>query len=154
MKQKRIRKAWNLFGDIGRGGLVAAATLLPDRPGSARPRVNAGLCLYAIKSAVSVLKKVVPERRPDGEDEESFPSEHAAQCVAAAMIIEREYPGQVGALAYGLAGAVCLSRIESRKHHPRDVIAGAAIGAGVVWASLRLHRWAGQRFGPRQLLRA
>jgi len=150
-KKKRMRKAWNWFGDIGRSGLVAAATLLPGRPGAVRRRVNAGLCLFAIKGLVAVLKKAVPERRPDGEDKESFPSEHAAQCVAAAMIIEREYPREVGALAYGLAAAVSLSRVESGKHYPRDVIAGAAIGAAVVWASLRLHAFADDRLGAARL---
>jgi membrane-associated phospholipid phosphatase len=84
------------------------------------------------------LKAAVPERRPDGEDDDSFPSEHAAECTAAAMIIEREYPGRVGALAYALAAAVSISRVEAKKHHPRDVLAGALIGASAVWLSLQL----------------
>jgi len=54
------------------------------------------------------------------------------------MIIEREYPGKIGALAYGLAAAVSLARIEGKKHYPRDVIAGALIGSGAFWLSHRL----------------
>jgi membrane-associated phospholipid phosphatase len=33
---------------------------------------------------------------------------------------------------------VSFTRIESKKHHPRDVLAGAAIGCAAVWLSLRL----------------
>lgn len=137
-RKKRKREAWNRFGDVGRGALVATATLMPRRSGAEPARVSAGACLIAIKFIVKALKLAVPERRPDGEDNKSFPSEHAAQCVAAAMIIEREYPGKVGALAYGLAAVVSMSRIEGKKHHPRDVIAGALIGCAAVFASLKL----------------
>jgi membrane-associated phospholipid phosphatase len=136
--KKKRREAWNRFADAGRAFLVGAATVLPDRGAANRARVGAGSCLVAIKFLTKVLKKAVPERRPDGDDNKSFPSEHAAECVAAAMIIEREYPGKVGALAYGLAAAVSMSRIESKKHHPRDVIAGALIGVAAVWLSLKV----------------
>jgi membrane-associated phospholipid phosphatase len=137
-RKKRQRKAWNRFGDIGRAVLVGAATLMPLRPGTNPARVSAASCLTAIKFLTKALKMTVPEERPDGDDNESFPSEHAAQCVAAAMIIEREYPGPVGALAYGLAGLVSMSRIEAKKHHPRDVIAGGLIGCAVVLATRQL----------------
>ena len=145
-RKKKERAAWNRFGDAGRIALVGAATLLPRRVDSNPARVSAGACLTAIKLTAKALKKVFPERRPDGENDESFPSEHAAQCVAAAMIIEREYPGQIGALAYGLAAAVSLSRIEGKKHHPRDVAAGAVIGCLAVIASLRLRLAFERRF--------
>lgn len=136
--RKKRRRALNQFANVGRAVLVGAATLLPERA-SARPgRVRAGTCLLAIKIITDVLKEVVPERRPDGEDDESFPSEHAAECIAAAMIIEREYPGKMSALAWGLAAAVSMSRVQSKKHHPRDVVAGAAIGVVAVWLSLGL----------------
>jgi membrane-associated phospholipid phosphatase len=138
-KKKRVRAAWNRFGDLGRAVLVGTATLLPERAAAKSPRITAGVSLLAIKYVTEVLKKAVPEPRPDGEDNESFPSEHAAQCVAAAMIIRREYPGMAGALASGLAAAVSISRILGKKHHPRDVAAGALIGAATVWIELRLH---------------
>ena len=118
--------------------LVGAATLLPQRTAANRARVSAGACMLAIKLITAGLKKAFPERRPDGEDNESFPSEHAAESVAAALILDREYPGKVGALAAGLAAAVSVSRIESGKHHPRDVAAGALIGGVAFWLSLRL----------------
>lgn len=137
-RKKRARGRWNRFGDIGRLALVTGATLLPQRAAANPARVSAGTCLLAIKLIAEALKKAVPERRPDGKNNDSFPSEHAAQCVAAAMIIEREYPGKIGALAYGLAAAVSLSRIEGKRHYPRDVVAGAMIGCAAVFASLQL----------------
>lgn len=137
-RKKREREAWDRFGDIGKATLIGAATLLPYRSKANRTRVSAGACLIAIKLIVKGLKALVPERRPDGEDDESFPSEHAAQCTAAAVIIEREYPGKIGAIAYAVATAVSLSRIQSKKHRPRDVAAGALIGCAGVWVALRL----------------
>jgi len=137
-RKKRKREAWNRFADIGRATLVAGAILLPWRAAANPARVSAAACLLAIKLTTKALKVAVPEQRPDGKDNKSFPSEHAAECVAAAMIIEREYPGTVGALAYGLAAAVSVSRIECKKHRPRDVAAGVLIGCIAVFASLQL----------------
>jgi membrane-associated phospholipid phosphatase len=136
-RKKKEREAWNQFGDAGKALLVGAATLLPDRSAESRARLNPGTCLIAIKLITKGLKLVVPERRPDGDDDDSFPSEHAAQCTAAAIIIEREFPGKIGALAYALAAVVSLSRIEGKKHHPQDVIAGALIGCAAVWVALK-----------------
>ena len=144
-RKKQERENWNRFADNGRMLLVGAATFLPHRADANRARVGAGACLLAIKLITVVLKEAVPECRPDGEDNKSFPSEHAAECVAAAMIIEREYPGKIGALAYGLAAAVSVARIESKKHYPRDVIAGALIGSGAFWLSLQLRLAAERR---------
>jgi membrane-associated phospholipid phosphatase len=136
--KRREREGWNQFADGGRAVLVAGATLLPNHAFAKRARVSAGATLLAIKLITKMLKETVPERRPDGEDSKSFPSEHAAECVAAAMILEREYSGKVGAFAYALAAGVSLSRIESKKHYPHDVAAGALIGCAAVWLSLQL----------------
>ena len=133
-------EAWDRFADVGRAVLVGAATVLPHRSDANRDRVSAGACLIAIRFLSKLLKKTFPERRPDGENDKSFPSEHAAECTAAALIVEREYPGHIGALAYGLAASVAMARIQSKKHHPRDVFAGIAIGSISVWISLHLRR--------------
>ncbi len=136
-RKKAKRKAWNRFADTGRALLVGAATVLPERA-DAKARVTAGEWFAAIKLITHLLKKAVPERRPDGDNKKSFPSEHAAVCVAAAIIIEREYPAEIGTAALALAATVSLARIEAKKHYPRDVIAGVLIGWASVWISLRL----------------
>jgi membrane-associated phospholipid phosphatase len=138
MRNAKRHEAWNRFADAGRAVLVGAATSLPLRPAANPARVGAGVCLIGIKVIAKGLKKAFPERRPNGEDKKSFPSEHAAECVASAIIIGREYPAEIGALAYGVAAAVSVARIEAKKHHPRDVAAGVVLGSVAVFASLQL----------------
>ena len=140
MGSKSKRKAWNRFSDAGRSLLVGAATVLPERANANEARVSAAECFAAIKLITKLLKKAVRERRPDDDNDKSFPSEHAAVCVAAALIIAREYPDEIGASAWTLAAAVAFARIESKKHYPSDVLAGALIGWLSVQISLQLRR--------------
>jgi len=59
----------------------------------------------------------------------SFPSEHAAAAWSIAAIVAHEYPGVLPKfMAYGLATAVSLSRIQSRDHFASDVLIGSGIG--------------------------
>jgi hypothetical protein len=59
----------------------------------------------------------------------SFPSEHAATAWAIAGIVSHEYPGVIPKfIAYGLASAVSLSRVQSRDHFASDVFVGSTIG--------------------------
>lgn len=59
----------------------------------------------------------------------SFPSEHAAAAWSIAGVLAHEYPGKIPSLlAYGVASAVSLSRIQGRQHFPADVLVGSALG--------------------------
>ena len=59
----------------------------------------------------------------------SFPSEHAAAAWSIAGVIAHEYPGTIPSLlAYGVASAVSLSRIQARQHFPSDVLVGSTLG--------------------------
>jgi hypothetical protein len=73
------------------------------------------------------LKFLVGRTRPGG-GMRSFPSGHAATAFAAASLIDDNSGGAFGVGAYGLAGLTGYSRIESGRHFPSDVLAGAAIG--------------------------
>jgi undecaprenyl-diphosphatase len=67
----------------------------------------------------------------------SFPSGHSASAFAFATAVAREDPRLlIGVLP--LAGAVAYSRVHLRVHYPFDVLAGAAIGTGIGFASNRL----------------
>lgn len=59
----------------------------------------------------------------------SFPSVHSGVAWAIASVIARRYPGWfTQASAYGLAGAVSVSRVTAREHFPSDVLVGSALG--------------------------
>ena len=93
----------------------------------------------ALNSLVTVeaLKYSLRRERPyqgDGsgpffQSGTSFPSEHAAAAWSIAGVIAHEYPGTLPKLlAYGMASAVSLSRVQARQHFPSDVLVGSVLG--------------------------
>jgi membrane-associated phospholipid phosphatase len=122
-------KVWDNFSDAGRLVLTAGAVAAPlvrrrDTHGS----FNALTSVLAVAAASKAIKAFWREPRPNGEDNNSFPSQHSAECFAAATTVERELGGGLGAAAVGLATAVSMARIFCGKHHVVDVIAGAGMG--------------------------
>jgi len=73
------------------------------------------------------LKYSIDERRPNGGSQ-SFPSGHTSISFSAAEFMRKRYDWEYGVPAYAAASFVAYSRVESREHHPRDVVAGAGIG--------------------------
>jgi len=79
------------------------------------------------------LKYTIREKRPDNDDMDSFPSGHTSSAITGAVFIHKRYgftyalPAYLGAIYTGY------SRIQVNRHHPRDVIAGAVIGAVSSW---------------------
>jgi len=76
------------------------------------------------------LKQLIHEERPDHSDRKSFPSAHTAEAFAAAATPENRYGWEAGLPALAVATLVGVARVEARKHHWYDAVAGAAIGAG------------------------
>ncbi|RMA77675.1 phosphatase PAP2 family protein [Umboniibacter marinipuniceus] len=88
---------------------------------------------YALGSTVATtyaLKSLVSSERPNGEDEDSFPSGHASVTFSAASFIDRRYGHQWGIPAYVLASYTAYSRYENDHHKAEDVLVGALIGYG------------------------
>lgn len=62
-----------------------------------------------------------------------FPSGHTSSAFAVAAVVSGRYPKHkwVPFVAYGLAGAVSVSRLPTRAHFPSDIFLGAALGYGI-----------------------
>ena len=81
-----------------------------------------------------VLQHFIKERRPDKSDWHSFPSDSAAVAFSAASYLQIRYGWDYGLPAYAVAAFVGYSRVEAKKHHWGDVVAGAVLG----WAASEL----------------
>ena len=77
------------------------------------------------------LKHVIKERRPDGSDFQSMPSDTAALAFAPAQFLWDRYGWEYGLPAYAAAGFVGWSRVDARKHHWYDVAASAGLSFGI-----------------------
>lgn len=77
------------------------------------------------------LKHVVKEKRPDGSDYQSFPSDTSALAFAPAQYLWDRYGWEYGVPAYAAAGFVAYSRVDARKHHWYDVTASAVLAFGI-----------------------
>jgi len=78
---------------------------------------------------VQPIKFATQRTRPDGSDNQSFPSGHAAVTFATATVIERHLGWRKSILGYGIASYVAMSRIHDNRHYLSDVIFGAAVGS-------------------------
>ena len=74
------------------------------------------------------IKLVAQRERPNGSNNQSFPSGHTSNAFALATVAERHYGWKVGVPAYLLAGAVGASRMKQDMHYFSDVVAGATLG--------------------------
>jgi membrane-associated phospholipid phosphatase len=121
-------KDWSTASTIGVGALAAWSLGVPLVQGDNQGALQAGGSMAVAYGAAEVLKQTFPEERPDGSDNQSFPSGHTAAAFgAAASIWERRGPGE-GIPAFALATFVGVARVESHKHHWYDAVAGAAVG--------------------------
>lgn len=93
------------------------------------------------------LKHVVHERRPDGTDWQSFPSEQSALAFGTAAYMWDRYGWKYGLPAYAAAGFVGFARVDTKRHHWYDV----AASAGFAWIYSRLIT---SRYQPPANLRA
>jgi undecaprenyl-diphosphatase len=126
--------------------LLGAIALIDRAAGPA----TVGLALVAAvptNLTVEGLKRLVQRPRPNGKpspSNSSFPSSHAANAFALAVILSRRWRrGWPVFLALGLL--VAYSRIYLDRHYLSDVLVGAAIGAASAALTVR---WLGNRLLP------
>ncbi len=79
-------------------------------------------------AATQVLKATVDKERPNGSDNNSFPSRHVSVAFQGASFIHKRYGLQYSIPAYVGAGFVAYTRLEADEHDTTDVLAGAALG--------------------------
>ena len=134
-----LRGRFNGLGDVGHfighpvmiassvAGLVAVAPLTDNR----RFRTFAYTLAQAqiLDSAVKYgLKAAVSRTRPNGENDNAFPSGHTSATFAFATVADHYYGKKVSIPGYVIAAIVGVSRIEKGKHYLSDVLFGATLG--------------------------
>lgn len=91
----------------------------------------------ATSGLTALVKEASDRERPLGQDDDSFPSGHASLASVSARLTSetlRYYDMPDGARIAADAGLAALAlttawaRVEAGKHHPADVLAGAALG--------------------------
>ena len=125
--------------DIATGAYVVTALLAPSDSVSDKVR---GLALGAgtmlVDGVVNQgLKDLTQRDRPDGSNDESFPSGHASKAasrsaLAMTNLSQIDMPDWLRTTSvwglHGVAVGTGLARVEARKHHLSDVLAGYAMG--------------------------
>lgn len=121
------RDGIELAGDILLFAMPATAAGLTighsDGPGALQFGESLALTLgvtYGLKYSLKAI-------RPDGGSH-SFPSGHTSVSFCSAEFLRKRYGWEYGLPSYAAASFVAYSRVESKRHYPRDVAAGAAIG--------------------------
>jgi membrane-associated phospholipid phosphatase len=115
-------------GDVLRFALPAAAFAVTVRQHDAEGRKQFYRSFAANVGATLLLKAVADDERPDGTDDDAFPSGHASMAFQAAGFLHRRYGARKAWPAWVLAGFVGWSRLDADEHDEADVLAGAALG--------------------------
>jgi hypothetical protein len=134
--------------DYLRNGLLVEAVVVPlatpsgDTPGQWLPAKAKGYGVDLAAAATTcgvteLLKDAVERERPDGTNDSSFPSGHASAAFFSATLANRSFRHIDGledvrpvldVANTALAAGVGWARVEAGKHHPADVLVGAALG--------------------------
>lgn len=145
IRQVRFSRIVSYAGSVYGVGTVAGVFYLVGRKNNdSRARETGILSAEAAIDSLIVagaLKVSTQRARPSAGRERSeffdggssFPSGHSIQSWAVATVVANEYHDRrmVQVAAYGIAGAVSLSRFTVGKHYLSDVLVGSALGYGI-----------------------
>ncbi len=79
------------------------------------------------------LKQFVREKRPDGSDFESFPSDTTALAASGSSFLWARYGWRYGLPAFVATQFVSYTRVHAKKHHWYDTLASSGIAFGYAW---------------------
>ena len=107
--------------------IAGGITLLKhDRVGALQLMVESALTVGTVYG----LKNIVRERRPNGADYKSFPSETTSLAASGSSFLWARYGWQYGLPAAAMTEFVAYSRIQAHQHRWYDTLASSAIAAG------------------------
>jgi membrane-associated phospholipid phosphatase len=86
-----------------------------------------GFATFLTVGTAFALKQVVRERRPDGSDFESFPSDTTALAASGSSFLWARYGWKYGVPAFAASQFVSWSRVNADKHHWHDTAASSLI---------------------------
>jgi membrane-associated phospholipid phosphatase len=84
----------------------------------------------ATVGTVYALKNIVRERRPDGSDYQSFPSDTTALAASGSSYLWARYGWEYGLPAFAATQFVSFTRVDAKKHHWYDTAASSLIAIG------------------------
>ena len=92
--------------------------------------IDLGLTTIATVGTAYALKQIIKERRPDGSDFQSFPSDTSALASSGSSFLWARYGWQYGLPAFAASSFVSYSRVEAKKHHWYDTAASTVLAIG------------------------
>ncbi|MFN8588068.1 MAG: phosphatase PAP2 family protein [Candidatus Eisenbacteria bacterium] len=135
------RRTWleqPMHGITNAGRPLIVAGVVAGLLGGAAGRavlLEGAVALVPVNAAVEGLKYATNRQRPNGDHDRrnsAFPSSHAANAFALAVIVSRRWRG-AAVPAFAFATLVAYSRMYLNKHWCVDVVAGASLGAALAW---------------------
>jgi len=92
--------------------------------------IDLGLTTLATVGTAYALKHIVREKRPDGSDFQSFPSDTSALASSGSSFLWARYGWEYGLPAFAASTFVSYSRVEAKKHHWYDTAASTVLAIG------------------------
>jgi membrane-associated phospholipid phosphatase len=127
-------------GQVVAFGLPAAAGAYSLYREDGTGVVELGSSWLATVGTTYALSHIVREKRPDGSDYHSFPSDTSASAFSAANYLWFRYGWRFGIPAYALATFAGYSRVQANKHHWYDVAASSVLALGINYAIVSRYR--------------
>ncbi len=141
-----LERPMRAASDVGKPvvvlGALLAIAILDTAEGVSVARV-AVVAAAVVNGVVEGLKRLTNRVRPDGEHDPgnaSFPSSHAANAFALAVVLARRWR-PVAPAFWAAAAIVAASRVYLNRHFLSDAVTGALIGAGLALAVAHAMRW-------------
>ena len=129
---EKIFKPGEILGELGTllgsASAVYAVGRIKDQPKVSHVGMDLIQSLVVAEAITQTLKFTTHRERPDGSDDNSFPSGHAADTFAFATALERHLGWRGAVPAYVFSSYVAISRLPADRHWLSDAVFGSAVG--------------------------